>query len=59
MQLQAIEMVNQVGKCIYRSSVNDLQHQIDCSQFANGTYVLRLIDVDGKAVDHRKIIINK
>lgn len=58
-QLQAIEMVNQVGKCIYRSSVNDLQHQIDCSQFANGTYVLRLMDMDGKAVDHRKIIINK
>jgi hypothetical protein len=32
---------------------------VDCSPFANGAYVLRMIDADGKAVDHRKIIINK
>lgn len=58
-QLQAIEFVDQRGRCVYRSNTSELQHQIDCTPFANGTYVLRMIDVDGKVIDHRKIIINK
>lgn len=58
-QLQTIEIIDQTGRCIYRNSLDDVQHQIDCTPFSNGTYVLRLLDANGKAVDHRKIIINK
>ena len=59
LQIRNIELIDQFGRCVLRNPVTETQTQVDCTPFANGAYVLRMIDADGKAVDHRKIIINK
>lgn len=54
-----VQMYDNLGRCLMTQSVMETQMQVDCGQYAAGTYFVRFVDADNHVIDTRKITIRK
>lgn len=54
-----MELADLAGRSVRRIPVTDPHPQIDCTPYANGAYILRLISPEGRVVSNRRVIISK
>ncbi len=58
-QVESIQLLDLLGRCLQSITVTDKRIQVDCSPYATGQYFVRFLGEKDQVIDTRKIIIRK